>query len=257
MLIQKKKAGLKALQTDIKSAEAAARKPENQKDKVDKIKSAPQAEEPDVFQDAPISLPTPSRPKHIDPLKIILILSSIGLLLLIGFMVHTSNINTNKYYLKASEGALEVWKGTFSPAGKKRLVIMPGVKPPQEIKALYSREEVYPLICEYYIDKADALIRMPAMPDFVGIKAYLNRALIFATTEDHRKAAQIRLNRIDRVIFYYRADVAASRGTFTALEAAMGFLDQAAALHPDEIEAELIEKKKKSIRELLNELKAN
>jgi len=257
MLIQKKKTVLKALQTDIKSAEVASRKPENQKDKVDKIKSRAQAEEPDVPQDAPISLPTPSMPKRIDPLKIVLILTTIGLLFLIGFLVYTSNLNTKKYFLRASEGALEVWKGTFSPAGKKRLVIMPGAEPPQEIKPVYSREEVYPLICEYYIEKADALIHVPAMPDFVGIKTNLNRALTFATTEDHRKAAQIRLNRIDRGILYYKADVAASRGTFTALEAAMGFLDQAAALDPDEIEAELIEKKKKSIRELLNDLKAN
>ncbi|UCD32087.1 MAG: hypothetical protein JSV38_15220, partial [Desulfobacterales bacterium] len=68
---------------------------------------------------------------------------------------------------------------------------------------------------------------------------------------------QIRLNRIDRVILYYKADVAASKGSIASLEAAVGFLDQATALGPDEIESELIEKKKQAIQDLIKNLKAN
>ena len=56
------------------------------------------------------------------------------------------------------------------------------------------------------IDKTDALIHIMGMPDFIGIKTYLNRALTFATTDDHRKAVHIRLDRIDRVILYYKAE---------------------------------------------------
>ena len=128
---------------------------------------------------------------------------------------------------------------------------MPGVRPPDKTKAVYTQEEVYPLIFTYYIDKADALIHIMGMPDFIGIKTYLNRALTFATTDDHNKAVDLRLNRIDRAILYYKADVAASKGTLNGLEVAIEFLDQAASLEPDDIEAELIEKKKKSIRELM------
>ncbi len=195
--------------------------------------------------------------QQFDPLKKIIIFASIGLILLIALLVYTSHLNTKKYFLRTSEGALEVWKGTFSPAGKTRLVIMPGVKPLESIKPVYSREEVYPLICTYYIDKSDALIHVPGMPDFIGIKTYLNRALTFATTDEHRRAAQIRLNRIDRVILYYKADVAAGTGSIASLEAAVDFLDQAAALEPDDIESELIEKKKQAIQELIKNLKAD
>ena len=176
---------------------------------------------------------------------------SLVLVVLVGLIVYSSNKNKRNYYLKAYEGALEVWKGSFSPAGKKRLIIMPGVRPPDMIKAVYTQEEVYPLIFTYYIDKADALIHMMGMPDFIGIKTYLNRALTFATTDDHHKAVHLRLNRIDRTILYYKADVAASKGTLKGLEVAIEFLDQAASLEPDDIEAELIEKKKKNIRELI------
>ena len=59
------------------------------------------------------------------------------------------------------------------------------------------------------------------------------------------------------MILYYKADVAASKGSIASLEAAAGFLDQAASLGPDEIESELIEKKKQAIQDLIKNLKAN
>jgi hypothetical protein len=49
--------------------------------------------------------------------------------------------------------------------------------------------------------------------------------------------------------------VAAIKGTRSGFETAMDYLDQAAKLNPDEIETELIRKKKASIRELLDMLK--
>lgn len=208
-----------------------------------------------VTQKEPPAKAQKPKKKRVDPLKKVIIGSTIGLIALIGLLIYSSNLNTEKYYLRASEGALEVWKGTFSPAGKMRLVIMPGVKPPEVIKPVYSREEVYPLICVYYIDKSDALIHVPGMPDFIGIKMYLNRALTYATTEKHRQSAMIRLHRIDRITLFYKADVAASKGSAADLEMALGFLDEAAKLNPDEIEAELIEKKKQAIRELLKDMK--
>ena len=198
----------------------------------------------------------PEKQQH-DPLKKTAVFASIGLLLIIALLVYTSHLNTKKYFLRTSEGALEVWKGTFSPAGKTRLVIMPGVKPQEAIKPVYSREEVYPLICIYYIDKSDALIDVPGMPDFVGIKTYLNRALAYATTKELRQNAKARLNRIGRMTLFYKADVAASRGSIAGLETALGFLDEAAILDPDEIETELIEKKKEAILELLKKKKTD
>ena len=220
------------------------------KDSPDSKDGIPAAERSDVPSDTTATLPS-DKARRIHPLKIAVVILSFLLIILVGLIVHTSNKNRKNYYLKVYEGALEVWKGTFSPAGKKRMIIMPGMQPPDMIKAVYTQEEVFPLIFSYYIDKADALIHIMEMPDFIGIKTYLNRALTFATTDDHRKAVHLRLNRIDRAILYYKADVAASKGTRKGLEVAIEFLDQAASLEPDDIEAELIEKKKKNIRELM------
>ena len=177
------------------------------------------------------------------------------LIILMGLVIRVSYHNTAKYYLKPAAGAVEIWQGTFSPGEKKRILIMPGVQMPAKTKAIYTKEDVFPLAFKFYVSKADALMEVPGMPDFVGIKSYLKRALSFATTDDLRQAARGRIDQIDRLILLYKADVAAIKGTRSGFETALGYLDQASRLNPDEIETELIQKKKDSIRELLDTFK--
>ncbi|MGD8740113.1 MAG: hypothetical protein PVG34_07345 [Desulfobacterales bacterium] len=176
-------------------------------------------------------------------------------IVLMGLLIRVSYQNTAKYYLKSAAGAVEIWQGTFSPGEKKRILIMPGVQMPAKIKDAYTKEDVYALAFKFYISKADTLMEVPGMPDFVGIKSYLNRALSFATTDDLRQTAHARINQIDRLILLYKADVAAIKGTLSGFETALDYLNQAANLNPDEIETELIQKKKASIRELIDMLK--
>lgn len=184
-------------------------------------------------------------------------LSSIGFIFifLMGLVIRVSYHNTAKYYLKSAAGAVEIWQGTFSPGEKKRILIMPGVQMPAKTKDVYAKEDVYALAFKFYVSKADALMEVPGMPDFVGIKSYLNRALSFASSDELQQTAHARINQIDRLILLYKADVAATKGTRSGLETALDYLEQAAKLNPDEIETELIQKKKASLRELLNMLK--
>lgn len=177
------------------------------------------------------------------------------IVILMGLVIRVSYHNTAKYYLSSVAGAVEIWQGTFSPGEKKRILIMPGVQMPVKIKDVYTQEDVFPLAFKFYVSKADALMEVPGMPDFVGIKSYLNRALYFATTDDLRQTAHGRINQIDRLILLYKADVAATKGTRTGLETAIDYLDQASKLDPDEIEIELIQKKKASIRNLIDKIK--
>jgi len=174
---------------------------------------------------------------------------------LMGLVIRVSYHNTAKYYLKSAAGAVEIWQGTFSPGEKRRILIMPGAQMPAKTKDVYAKEDVFPLAFKFYVSKADALMEVPGMPDFVGIKSYLNRALSFATTDDLHQTAHRRINQIDLLILLYKADVAATKGTRSGFETALDYLDQAAKLNPDEIETELIQKKKESIRELLDMLK--
>jgi hypothetical protein len=174
-----------------------------------------------------VSLPAPQRTLPFLLSKKRLFFGIVGfiLVILMGLVIHTSFYNTSNYYLRSAAGAVEIWQGTFSPGGKKRILIMPGVQIPPKINDVYAKADVYPLAFDFYVSKADALMEVPGMPDFVGIKSY-----------------------------FYKADVATTKGTRAGLEAALGYLDEVAKLNPDDIETELIKKKKASIRELLKTL---
>ena len=228
--------------------------PSTKIDQAEQSKPTPGDVPAPITAESAISAALKSAKQH--PFKIAVSLVSILLLVLIGLIIYTSHLNTKKYYLQPYAGALEVWQGTFSPAGKKRVVIMPGVEPPAELKPVYNQKEVYPIIFDHYLEQADALIHSPDVFDFTDIKFYLGQALAFATHDVHRAAVKTRLNRMDRVILYYKADVAASKGSIASFEAAVDFLDQAAALGPDDIESELISKKRQAFEASIKNLKA-
>jgi hypothetical protein len=179
-----------------------------------------------------------------------------GLAILIALIVMTSYQNMQKYYLVAQHGALEVWKGDFSPMGRKLVVIMPGVVSPIEPKEVYSRNDISPIVFKYYMDKADALLDVPGAPDFVDIKDYLKRASEYAFTDEMQTAVSSSVDSIDRTVLLYKADFAAARGTIEDLESAVQYLNQAAALSPDGPEANLIQQKIESIETQIEALES-
>jgi colicin import membrane protein len=163
-----------------------------------------------------------------------------GLVFLILLVIGGSASNSFKYYMTENQGALEIWKGKFAPIGKKLVIALPGVSAPTDMKKTYRSGDVYPLVFQYYIDKADALLDVPGIPDFEGIKATLKTALEYGSTSDLRTVAFQRLDNIDRLILAYKADVAASRGTIDDLNAAIEFLNAADKLTTDQAQSDLI-----------------
>ena len=176
--------------------------------------------------------------------------------LLIALIIAASAMNSNKYYIKPSDGSVEIWQGKFSPMGEELLIMLPGTQPPETIKDVYSKADVYPLISNYYVEKADTLLQVPGMPDFEGIRAYLNKAMSYATSAEVSQIAQARLNDIDLMILTYKADVAASKETVADLENAKSYLAEAAKLDIDNLKLEIVKQKVDAIDEILAELKA-
>ena len=172
----------------------------------------------------------------------------IVLAVLISITILTSRSNKDNYFIEYKEGAVEVWKGRFSPLGKELFITMPGAQLPNPIKEVYTHEDVFPFIAKYYIDKADAVPDAPGLPDFEGMRTYLNKSLSFAITADLQKEAHARLNRIDRMVLLYKADIAVSRDTIPELKTALEYLSRATSLGPDEIDSALIKQKIDSIR---------
>jgi len=167
--------------------------------------------------------------------------------ILAALVIYSSFSNMKNYYIKPTDGAVEIWQGRFAPMSQKLLVTLPGAQAPQSIKDVYSKEEVFPLIFNYYINKADAILDIPGMPDFDGIKFYLNKAISFGITDDLRKKAYTRLNNIDMMILQYKADVAASKETIDGFKTALEYLNKAALLDLNADQSKLINQKIESL----------
>ena len=167
-----------------------------------------------------------------------------GVALIFMLIIGASMNNSDKFYLQPADGALTVLQGKFAPLGEKHLITLPGVELTGELQPVYSRADVYPMIFSFYIDKADALLDTDGMPDFEGIKAYLDKAKPYASTGDLNEVLFRRIDGIDLIISLYKADVAASRGTIDDYENALGHLRDAERLNPDASQAAWIDQKK-------------
>jgi tmRNA-binding protein len=180
--------------------------------------------------------------------KVIFGLAS-GFIILLALIFSASSSNNSKYYIKEKAGVLEIWRGRYAPLGEERMMSLPGVPLPEQIKAVYSKSEVFPLVFNYYIDKADAISGMSDTPDYVAIKSYLNEALLFATTGDLRKKAYSRLNDIKFNDLMYKAGVSESRGAISDLDEAMRYLNKASLLKVGAGKSDVVKQKIESIKE--------
>jgi len=180
--------------------------------------------------------------------KVIIGLAS-GFIILVALIFSESSSNNSKYYIKEKAGVLEIWQGRYAPLGEEWMMSLPGVPLPEQINAVYSETEVFPLIFNYYIDKADAISGMSDTPDYVVIKSYLNEALLFATTGDFRKKAYSRLNDIKFNDLMYKAGVAESRGAVSDLDEAIRYLNTASLLKVGAGKSDVVKQKIESIKE--------
>ncbi|MEE8431760.1 MAG: hypothetical protein V3S16_10960, partial [Candidatus Desulfatibia sp.] len=191
-----------------------------------------------------------------DPMEKAMKYTAAVFVLLIALIIAASSMNSNKYYIKPADGTVEIWKGGFSPMGEELLIMLPGVQPPETIKDVYSKTDIFPLISNYYVEKADTLLQVPGMPDFEGIRDYLNTAMSYATSAEASQIAQARLNDIDLMILMFKTSVAESKGTIAAYEEAKGYLAEAAELDIDDLKLDLVKQKMEAINNILAELQA-
>jgi hypothetical protein len=173
-----------------------------------------------------------------------------GFALLLLLVIGASYANRSSYYVIPRESWVEIRRGIFAPMGSEIIVTLPGAQQPTRVKEKYTREEAYALAFGHYINRSDAMLNVPGIPDFESIRSTLNRALAFAITDTHRNTVRGRLNTIELMTLLYRADVAASRGTSNDLEASLGYLREASALRLDETQAMLVRQKIEVIKNM-------
>jgi len=190
----------------------------------------------------PISTP-PLMEKRSDPMATMIKYALIGFALLVALVVKVSVSNRANYYIEPAKTGVEIRQGIFAPIGQERFLLLEDAQAPESLQTVYSKKAVYPFVFNHYVKNADKLLEKPGMPDFEGIKAYLNKAVPYAVTEKHHKLVTARLNNIDQMILLIKADVAASKETIADHEAALEYLKQAEALDVDESKSALIKEK--------------
>ena len=167
----------------------------------------------------------------------------VGFCAVIALLVFSSYSNTKHYYIEEKDGAVEIWRGTFAPMGKTRLMILPGVQMPQEQKEVYAWPDAYRLMYQYYIDQADAILEVPGAPDTAGLTTNLEKAISYAPNRELRDAARTRLVGIRMHTLTHKAQAALNRGTIESAATAIGFLKEAAQYDMSAAEAELLQRK--------------
>ena len=162
-----------------------------------------------VTYDQPVQPELPT--KSADPVDKTIIIFAGCLALLVLLLIGTSLCNSQKYYIKPAKNGIEIWQGRFAPKGEQRLISLAGVKTPETARKVYSKMDVYPIIFSYFLNKADAFLDAPGIPDFEGMKYYINMAQPYAVTQELREAAAIRLNGMTQTLQNFKAGIAASK----------------------------------------------
>lgn len=254
-----------------KKPQAAAKTPEPEKPAADAAEApAPEPETPEGETPAAKGIEAPAAPadeppvipttvvqeEAPEPISRAIKFGIAAMALLVLILLGISNNNSSKYYIQPKEGALEIWKGRFSPKDKQFFMVLHGVQLDQEVKAVYSRSDVYPMIFDYYLEKADTLLEVPGLPDFEGIKSYLFQARSYAVTPEMKDKVKGRLNAIERMILLYKADVAISKNSEESLKAALKHLRKASGLVDTPTQQQEIDQKTELVKKLQNELKS-
>lgn len=258
----KKKPAVKAKKTTTapkKKKAAKAKAPT-----ASKIPSQPKPQEPEKVKEEQVTLEPPTStgqapPPPVDPgdpTEKMMQYGIGGFVVLVLLVVIASWMNTQNYYVKSSNGAIDIWQGKFAPKGMKHIMNIPGIQPPATAKDTYSQNDVFPLICQYYVDKADTLLDVPGMPDFDGVKDYLNRSKQYAVSADMKSLVKSRLDALDLMVLLYKAEVSASKNTIEDLETAKGLLKKALGYPMDTLEETRIEQKAEAVTAKLKKLKS-
>jgi hypothetical protein len=181
-----------------------------------------------------------------------IIAAGAGLTIILLMLIGASFSNMSNFYLKPVEGGIEIWRGSFAPMGQKKYFVLQGFELQEPVKKVYSKEDVYPLIFDFYIKQADSLLEVKPFPDFDEIKHNLENALNYGVTAELRKKAQNRLNMIDFMILVYKADIAAEKESLSSLNSAMNYYKEASGFNLSESQAEQLKQKMKSVSQKIS-----
>lgn len=176
-----------------------------------------------------------------------------GIVLLFILIGAASFSNSSQYYLEPTDDGVQIWKGQFSPLGREMLMELEGVAAPEPVQPVYTREAALTLAFDHFMSQADRQLATPTEIDFDEIRELLDRTASVAVTDAQKIAVAERRTDVDLMVYLYKANAGASRGTRSGMEQAIELLEEASLLDLSPEQTTFVERQ----IELLNDLKAN
>jgi hypothetical protein len=179
-----------------------------------------------------------------------------GVAMLLMIIVGASMSNRAKFHLKNADGAVQVERGKFAPSGTELVMSLNGMEMPSPVRDVYSEQEVYSVVSNYFQKQADAALNEPGGPDFAKIKRYLHQAALYAPTKESRDLAQLRLKGMNFLVLLHNADVSLTRGTLPDLQAAKAYLGKAGTYASMDYQSKLLGERQAVVDRMIAALKA-
>jgi colicin import membrane protein len=177
-------------------------------------------------------------------------LIALAALLVVILVFGSSYVNSGKYFIEPTRVGVEIYKGRFAPIGSYRMATLVGVEAPAENRD-FKKQDVFPMIYNYYIDRANEMMTASTIPDLEGAASYLEKAMNFALTKDIRKGTQQRLTDMEYSILMMQASALLHDADAGHVKAAIEFLTRASKMRVDPEHVSLAENKLKAARSLL------
>ena len=190
---------------------------------------------------APVEIVSEPEKEPTDPVLRAAKIAVIVVAVVVLMIVWASFKNSAKYFITSRGAAVVIEKGNFSPTGKRLFVVLHGFQLADEpTEETYRRNEIFPIIFGYYLNKADTLLEVAGLPDYKAINDDLEKAEQYALTSEMRNAVQKRTSYIQRMTLLYKAEVDASKNDIESLESALKRLKQVKSLTNDPAQLEVI-----------------
>jgi hypothetical protein len=162
----------------------------------------------------------------------------------IAILLMASLSNSNKFAFMQNDQMVELWRGRFAPMGWNRVASFsdPKILAGVEQKKSYSKKQTYGILSDYFINRADEILKTGETPDLKAAKSYLGHASKYALTDVRRQEIRRRLNRMTFLVLLGKGELARSKGTVPDFETAKKYLTQAIPYASTDLEKDMLAK---------------
>lgn len=110
---------------------------------------------------------------------------------LILLVIISSALNAGRYYVRETKGAVEIWKGNFTPVGRDRVMILHGTHWEGAKKDAYTKTEAYDFAARFYAERALFILNDTGMQDIDRIYDYLEAGRRISAEYDNTEQVEM------------------------------------------------------------------